>query len=105
MAEPQQLSMHPSFPRWYREVDVEEKRERLHGRWSGIAALLPTLDKAEVESLIRLLFKTKANPSSDVLAKVRQTFKDADDLFDMEGNDREMEVLVGATLHRCNGSK
>ena len=32
------------------------------------------------------------------MQKLRQAFKDADDTFEMTGNDREMQVLAGASL-------
>jgi len=52
----------------------------------------------DVENALRVVFRAKAPTTADGLARIRQPFKDADDLFDMHGNDREIEVLCGAGL-------
>jgi GTPase-associated system helical domain len=91
-------TMHPDFPRWYREVGVEENRDRIKCRWAGTSSLVENFTIDDVEPLLRLVFHAKVRPSADSLSRVRQFYKDADDLFDMKGNDREMEVLGGTAL-------
>jgi hypothetical protein len=90
--------MHSDFPRWYREVGLEDNRDRLQRRWIGLCALIKKLDATGVESMIGLLIHTKHTPSGQNLDLIRKPFRDADDLFDMGGNDRELEILSGATL-------
>ena len=90
--------MHPDFPRWYRTVDLNEDRERLRHRFSGLSALIKIPSRVEVEGMIRVAFRAKHGASPEVVAHIRQQFKDADDLFDMQGNDRELEILCGAAL-------
>src|SRR5580658_21425 len=91
-------SMHPDFHRWYREVSVEENRERLQRRWTGLATIVPRLDRYLVENLLRIAFRSKSLATPEAIQKIRQAFKTADDLFDMEGNDRELEVLSGSVI-------
>jgi hypothetical protein len=91
-------TMHPDFPRWYREVSVEENRERIAHRWTGVSSLVEDMNLNDVEALLRLVYRAKLRPSADSMARIRKFFKDADDLFDMQGNDREVEVLAGAAL-------
>ena len=98
MPEHTQSMMHADFPRWYREVSVEENRDRLQRRWTGVSSILPTLDQAAVENLLRTVFHAKSGPTPEAVGKIRQAFKAADDLFDLEGNDRAVEVLSATIL-------
>jgi hypothetical protein len=91
-------TMHPDFPRWYREVGIDENRDRLQRRWAGVSTLVQTMTKKDIENALRITFRAKSVPSADGLANIRRSFKDVDDLFDMQGNDREVEVLCGACL-------
>src|SRR5262249_36774053 len=91
-------AMHSDFPRWYREVGVDENRDRLRRRWTGVSALADTMTRADVETTLRIVFRSKHTAGGDGIARIRQVFKDTDDLFDMQGNDREMEVLCGSCL-------
>jgi hypothetical protein len=98
MAEVSPTPMHADFPRWYREADVNENRDRLQLRWNGISAIVPRLDKPSVEGLLRIVFHFKGSLTSEFVGKTRAAFKLADDLFDMQGNDREVELLAGSVL-------
>lgn len=91
-------NMHQDFPRWYRVVSIEDDLDRVQRRWVGVSALVASATRAEIEAMIRLAFRTKQVPIPSALARVRQEFKSADELFDMQGNDRELEILCGATL-------
>jgi hypothetical protein len=91
-------TMHPDFPRWYREVSVEENRDRIARRWIGVSKLVADMKTNDAEALLRVVYRAKARPSADSLTRIRKIFKDADDLFDVQGNDREIEVLGGAAL-------
>jgi len=90
--------MHSDFHRWYREVSVEENRERLQRRWTGLATVIQSLDQNLIENLLRIVFRSKSVTTPEAIQNFRQVFKTADDLFDMEGNDRELEVLSGSVL-------
>jgi hypothetical protein len=98
MTDTQQTVMHADFPRWYREVGLGEDRDRLQRRWNGLSSLIPTLDHPAIENVLRLLFHTAHGPAPEAVAKIRKAFKDADELFDTQGNDREVEILCGALL-------
>jgi hypothetical protein len=86
------------FPRWYRAVDITENRARLEARWAGVSSLANSADKVAIETMLALLLKTKTRPDAQAVAKLRGHFKAADDLFEMLGNDREIEILSGAAL-------
>lgn len=91
-------TMHPEFPRWYRDVDIDENRERLKLRWNGVSTLVRSMEHKDVENALRIVFRAKSAATTEGVTRIRQVFKGADDLFDMHGNDHELEVLCGATL-------
>jgi hypothetical protein len=98
MVEKNALPMRDEFPRWYRTVDVGENRARLDARWTGLSSLVHAADRSGCETMLALLLKTKTQPDAEAVAKLRGHFKAADDLFEMSGNDRELEILCGAGL-------
>jgi hypothetical protein len=98
MSEDRALPMSANFPRWYRAVDMGEDRERVQRRWQGISNLVGKAADADVDAMIAISFATKPKPCVAALARVREAFKAADEFFDMQGNDRELEVLCGAAL-------
>lgn len=93
-----QNTMHPEFARWYSAVELDANQERRQARWEGICALLERDDFGLVEALIRLAFKTRQLPATPSLQLIHESFKEADETFDTQGNDREMQVLAGACL-------
>jgi GTPase-associated system helical domain len=90
--------MRDEFLRWYRPVNVSANRELLEARWRGVVGLVETADAASVETMLAIALRTKPRPQPARVAKLRERFKAADDLFEMEGNDRELEVLSAAAL-------
>lgn len=90
--------MHPDFPRWYRGLELGDDLARRQARWEGISTLAKRADFALVEALIRLSFKTRQPASPPSVQLMRDVFRDADDTFEKQGNDREIQVLAGASL-------
>jgi GTPase-associated system helical domain len=98
MSEPETTAMHPDFPRWYAEVDVEQNRDRMTRRFRGVSELNRALTIGDVETMVRIVFNGRPNPSAESLSRIRKPFNDADDLFEMQGNMREMEILCASAL-------
>jgi GTPase-associated system helical domain len=93
------VPMREEFPRWYRPVGVGDNRERLEARWKGVVTLVGNADdNNNIETMIAIALRTKPRPQAANVMSIRKTFKDIDDLFDMEGNDRELEILCGSVL-------
>lgn len=90
--------MHPDFSRWYSVVELDGNPERRRARWEGISMLMERADFALVEALIRLAFKTRQLPATPSVQLMRDIFREADETFEMQGNDREMQLLAGACL-------
>jgi hypothetical protein len=71
-----------------------------------VVGLVENPDGKSIETMIAIALRTKPRPQATNVVSLRQTFKDIDDLFDMEDNDRELEILCGsalATLFEDNG--
>lgn len=97
MAEEKVLPMGPEFGQWYKAVDMGDDQERLQHRWHGVSDLVKQSDDLTTETMIALAFRTK-RPNTEYVNKVRQAFKAADDNFQLQQNDRELEILCGASL-------
>ena len=98
MADDETTPMHPEFARWYGAVSLGDDREKIKRRWVGVSTLVSGLTRADVETMIRVVFRIKPQAPLESLDRIRKPFKDADELFEMTGNDRELEVLSGAAL-------
>lgn len=90
--------MHPDFPRWYASIALGEDDARRQLRWAGVNAVADEADSQDVEALVRLAFKTRQPAAAASLEKIRQAFKTTDATFEMQGNDRELQVLAAASL-------
>ena len=86
------------FSHWYDAVELRQDPSCWQARRDGVIAFVGDADRDDVEALVRLVFRTRQTAALVAVQKIRQTFKDADDTFDMQGNDRELEVLAGACL-------
>jgi hypothetical protein len=90
--------MHQDFARWYGSVSMGDDTARRIARWQGILNLVGGAEGVEVEALLRLAHGGRAAPNAQAVQAVRQAFKEADDTFEMTGNDRELQVLAGVAL-------
>jgi hypothetical protein len=98
MAEEKISPMREEFPRWYRLVNMSANRDLLETRWKGVIGLVENADAQSIETMLAIALRTKQRPQAASLATLREPFKVADDLFDMEGNDRELEILSATAL-------
>ena len=90
--------MHRDFARWYDAVELRTDQSHCQARWDGVVAVAGSATLDDVEALIRLAFRARQPAASATVQKIRQAFKAADDAFDMQGNDRELEILASACL-------
>lgn len=98
MADAQPRPMHTDFARWYATVGIGDHAAARDARWTGVSAIVQNADRGDVEALTRLAFRSRQAPDADTVQALREQFKAADEAFEMNGNDRELEVLSGATL-------
>jgi hypothetical protein len=90
--------MHPDFPRWYAAVALGDDEARRALRWTGVAAVVDGADSHDIEALMRLAFKSRQPAATAPSQKIREAFRSADATFEMQGNDRELQILAGASL-------
>jgi hypothetical protein len=98
MASSEPLPMHPDFARWYAAVGLGDDQARRELRWTGVDAAAQAADSKDVEALIRLAFKSRQPAMAAQVQEIRQAFHTADTTFEMQGNDRELQILAAATL-------
>jgi hypothetical protein len=98
MANAQSPAMHSDFPRWYGAVGLGEDEARWQARWAGLRAVVDETDRSDLEALLRLAFKTRQPGTAASVQKIRKAFKKADATFEMQGNDRELQVLAAVAL-------
>lgn len=90
--------VHPDFARWYSSVGLGDEETRRKGRWIGVCLIVERAETPMVEALIRLAFKSKQLAQEALVKQVRAIFKEADETFEMQGNDRELQILAGSSL-------
>jgi hypothetical protein len=98
MANMEPLPMHPDFARWHASIGLGDDEARRQSRWAGVSAVAQAADSKDIEILIRLAFKSRQPAAAAQVQKIRQAFKTADAAFEMQGNDRELQVLAAASL-------
>ncbi len=98
MASNQTPAMHPNFPSWHDAIGLGDEQARRETRWAGVSAMADDADSKVIEALIRLAFKSQQPAAASQVQKIREAFKKTDAAFDMQGNDRELQVLAAASL-------
>jgi hypothetical protein len=74
-----------------------EESETIRKRWVGLHQLAESAEPEDIETLVRITFRTKLTPTHQQMSRILQPFQSTDELFG-KGNEREVEVLCGATL-------
>ena len=92
------IQMDKEFLIWYKEVCLDCTPEILQKRWDSISSLLEKLSWKDVESLLRIVFKTKQLPSHETLELIKNVLTNQDETFEFDRSQREIEVLCGAAL-------
>lgn len=90
--------MHQDFGAWYSTVNLDDEQELREVRWDGLSTVVCNANPDALEGLLRLAHRSRHRPRQVVLEEIRRAFRDADEMFPMSGNDRELEVLAGACL-------
>lgn len=98
MANTELLPMNPDFARWLTAIGLGDQEAQRQARWAGINTVVQNAGMRDIEALIRLAFKTRQEASVAEVQKVRQAFQAADATFEMQGNDRELQILAASSL-------
>ena len=95
---PDPVPMHKDFARWYAAVSVDDNQARREARWAAVTIIIASADHKGVETLLRLAYRSRQAPPVAAVQALRQAFKEADDTFEMSGNDRELQVLAAGCV-------
>lgn len=98
MANTKPLPMHPDFARWHAFIGLGDDESRRQSRWAGVSVVVQAADSKDIEALIRLTFKSRQPAAAAQVQKIREAFKTVDATFEMQGNDRELQVLTAISL-------
>lgn len=90
--------VHPDFARWYSAVGLGDDESRRKGRGEGVRLVAERADNSMVETLIRLAFNSRQKAPESAVKEIRGILKEADETFEMQDNDRELQILAGASL-------
>jgi hypothetical protein len=85
------------FGEWYRAANIEPTNEMLTNRWQGVEAIREKVDKDTGTNLVRLFLMPSEAPD-EFIRQFRQTFFDIDNSFRMKKNEKELQVLAGASI-------
>ena len=95
--------VYKDFSSWYKEVCLDCTPEILQMRFDSMSNLLNDLTWKDIESMLRIVFKTKQKPSNESIKLIGDAFKAQDETFEFNRNQREVEILCGAALSTlCN---
>lgn len=92
------LPMIQDFPRWLATTMAARDEGCQSARWAAVTALASNIDDSTAETLLRLVVKSRQQPSPDDVQKIRAAFYAADNTFEMNGNDKELQILAASTL-------
>lgn len=90
--------MHPEFALWHQSIEIGEDSDRRQKRWAGVLETANQANYGDLETLLRLAYQTRHKPAQDSDQRIREFFREHDESFQMSGNDRELQVLAGASL-------
>lgn len=100
-----QFDVEAEFPNWYGTLELNDAESKHPLRLKGIAAFVSAAKQADVEALIRLVWNSKQTPDAEVIVRLRKALYEADNAFQMSGNEKEIHLLAGAALAvmMCDG--
>ncbi|MCH7858696.1 MAG: hypothetical protein IID14_03235 [Candidatus Marinimicrobia bacterium] len=89
--------VHTHFADWYRQASFKPEDSWLKLRWQAVEAAASETSASKICELARL-YHRKPLKAPEFEDQFRLKFHEADNAFQMSGNDFEMSLLAGATL-------
>ncbi len=89
--------MHPDFDQWYATLDLTDDEDLLRKRWEAVSTVSSEANWDDVDTLIRTSYGLRPS-QQDKRPRVRTLLKKGDDTFADSGNEREFQILAGASL-------
>lgn len=89
--------MYPSFPDWYRLVNLNPQGETIQNRWKAIESKAPKFDADHICRLVTF-FVGKSSDDQALVDELNKWFQDADPTFSIRNNELELQILSGSML-------
>lgn len=93
-----QVTLNEDLPQWLRVLELSPDPAWHEKRRAGVEALAKQMRHQDIETIVRLALKSRHVPTNEAIVRTRQPFKSADESFQSAANDRELQILCGATL-------
>lgn len=96
--------MHKNFGEWYRQVSLSCTDDSLKKRWAGVESWVTTI-RGDVAALLETVRIFRGLPEKTSREAFLEAFRNQDSTFAQRGNAHEQQVLAGAALVRCVGTR
>jgi hypothetical protein len=96
--------MHKNFGEWYRQVSIPCTDESLKKRWAGVESWGTTI-RGDVAALLETVRIFRGLPEKTLREAFLEAFRNQDATFAQRDNAHEQQVLAGAALVHCVGTR
>jgi len=96
--------MHKNFGEWYRQVSIPCTDESLKKRWAGVESWVTTI-RGDVSALLETVRIFRGLPERTSRDAFLEAFRKQDATFAQRDNAHEQQVLAGAALVHCIGTR
>lgn len=98
------MSMHKNFGEWYRQVSIPCTDDSLNKRWAGIETWVATM-RGDVTAIFETVRIFRGLPEKTTREAFLEAFRKPDTTFAKRDNAHEQQVLAGAALVHCVGTR
>jgi hypothetical protein len=98
------MSMHRNFGEWYRQVSIPCTDDSLKKRWAGVESWVATI-RGDVGALFETVRIFRGLPERTSREPFLEAFRKPDATFAQRDNAHEQQVLAGAALVQCVGTR
>jgi hypothetical protein len=98
------MNMHKNFGEWYRQVSISCTDESLKKRWAGVENWV-TMVRSDVAALLETVRIFRGLPEKTSREAFLEAFRTPDATFGQRDNAHEQQVLAGAALVHCVGTR
>lgn len=98
------MIMHKNFGEWYRQVSIPCTDDSLKRRWVGVERWVATI-RGDVNALFETVRIFRGLPEKTSRETFLEAFREADTTFAQRDNAHEQQVLAGASLVQCIGTR
>jgi hypothetical protein len=96
--------MHNNFGEWYRQVSIPCTDDSLNKRWAGVESWVKTI-RGNVTALLESVRIFRGLPEKTSRETFFEAFRKQDATFAQRNNNHEQQVLAGAALVHCVGTR